>query len=93
MATASDEFLVEVQVLAGQRRNDDARGLRNDDEAQHLAVGEADGAGRLLLALGHAQDAGAHDLGDEAGGVDRQPQQQRHELGLDHHAALEIEAA
>ena len=48
---------------------------------------------RLGLALGHAQDAGAHDLGDEARRVDGEAEQQRHQLGQDGDAALEIEAA
>ncbi len=49
--------------------------------------------GRLGLAVADRLDAGAHDLGDEGGGVDGQRQQQRHEFRDHHHAALEIEPA
>ena len=55
--------------------------LRHDHEAQRLPAREADRLRRLRLALGHAQDARAHDLGNEAGGVDGEAEQQRHELG------------
>ena len=50
-------------------------------------------SGGLLLALGHALDAGADDLGDEGAGVDDETDDQRHELGQDDDAALEVEAA
>ena len=38
------------------------------------------------------KDAGPHDLGDEGRGIDDQPDQQGGELGLDDHAAGEVEA-
>ena len=41
-------------------------GLRDRDQAQGLAGGEADGAGSFYLAVRNAEDAGADDLGDEA---------------------------
>ena len=62
--------LGQVQVLAGQRRNDHAQRLRQHDLAQHDAAAEAERVRRLPLAARHGLDAGADDLGDVGGGVD-----------------------
>ncbi len=61
----------EVQILARQRRDDDAHGLRDGDEPQRLAAAEAQGIGCLRLPLGHAHQARAHRLGDKARGIER----------------------
>ena len=58
--------LGEVEILAGQRRDDDAHRLRDDDEPQRLPLAQAERGCGLLLAARHADDAAAHDLGDEA---------------------------
>ena len=92
MATASEEFLVRLRywLVSGGMMMRMACGMTT--RRSDWPLRQADRQRRLLLALGHALDAGAHDLGDEACRVDRQAQQQGHELGLQHHAALEIEA-
>ncbi len=48
---------------------------------------------RLGLAARHRKDAGAHDLGDEGGGIGRERDQQRDEFRDQPDAADEIEAA
>ena len=50
--------LGQVQILAGERRNDDAQRLRNDDEAQRLAVVEAQRMGRFRLPVADGENAG-----------------------------------
>ena len=84
--------LRQVQVLAGEGRDDDPQRLRKDDEPQRLALAEAEGASRLDLALSHRLDAAAHDLTDEGGGIEHQPDEQRGELRREAHAAGEVEA-
>ena len=54
---------------------------------------QADRRRRLELALRHRQDAAAHDLGDEGGGVGRERGEQRDEFRHQHEAAADIEAA
>ena len=44
------------------------------------AAAQAERVRRLELAALHREDAGAHDLGDERRGVDRQAEQQRGEF-------------
>ena len=63
-----------------------------DDQPQRLAAVEAERIGRLGLPVADREDAGAHDLGDEGGGVDREPEHQRQELRRDRRAAAEVEA-
>ena len=48
---------------------------------------------RLGLAARNREDAGAHDLGDEGGGVGRERDQQRDEFGHQPKSADEVEAA
>ena len=69
--------LGEVEVLADHGWEDDPERLREDDQAEGLHVAEAQRLGRLPLPAGHGLDPAAHDLGDEAGGVDDQAQQER----------------
>ena len=85
--------LGQVEVLAGERRYDDAQGLRQRDVAQDHAFLEPERARRLDLPLRHGQDAGAYDLADEGRGVDGQAEQHGDEFGRQVAAADEIEAA
>ena len=80
MAMARLEFFDEVQVLAGQRRNDDAHRLREDHEPEHLALGQAERARRLELPAAHRLDPAAHHLADEGRGVQHEPGEERREL-------------
>ncbi len=57
-----------------------------------VAGAQPERACRLRLALRDRQDAGPHDLGDEGGRVGDEPEEQRHELGEQLHAAAEVEA-
>jgi hypothetical protein len=84
--------LGEVEVLARQRRDDDPHRLRDHDEAQRLPGTQPERARGLGLALRHREDAGPHHLGDEARGVGDEPDQERHELRIELHAAAEVEA-
>ncbi len=79
--------------MVGQRRDDHAQRLRNDDEALHLPGAQPQRRGSLLLPARYRLDAAAHDLGDEGCGIERQPGEQRHELRLDGQPAFEVEAA
>eukprot|EP01022_Parablepharisma_sp_SALTPOND_P016348 TRINITY_DN2383_c0_g2_i1.p1 TRINITY_DN2383_c0_g2~~TRINITY_DN2383_c0_g2_i1.p1 ORF type:complete len:1264 (+),score=302.28 TRINITY_DN2383_c0_g2_i1:31466-35257(+) len=51
--------------LPGQRRHNACEGLGEDDVAQTLQPGQAQGVGRFPLAELHGLDAGADDFGDE----------------------------
>ena len=93
MATASDEFLVRLRywLVSGGMITRIACGMTTS-----RSVGPArrpSASRRLGLAVRDRQDAGAHDLGDEGGGVDRQAEQQRHELRQDLRCRREVEAA
>ena len=72
--------LGQVEILAGQRRNDDAHRLRHDDKAQHRARPQAERLRGFGLAVRHRQHAGAHHFGDEGRGIERQRQQERGEF-------------
>ena len=56
------------------------------------AARQAERRGRLGLAVRHREHAGAHDLGDEAGGVGDEPEGQRREFGIELQAARQVEA-
>ena len=60
-----------VQILAGQRRYDQAQRLRQDNKAHRLATVMPEGMGCLVLARVHGEDAGADDFRDEGCGVER----------------------
>ena len=65
--------LRQVQVLRGERGDHHPQGLRQHHQPQAAAAGwRLRARGGFVLALGYGQDAAAHDLGDEGGGVDRQ---------------------
>ena len=84
--------LGQVEILAGQRRDDHPHRLRHHHEAQRRTGPQAQRIGRLGLPLGDREDAGAHHLGDEGRGVDHEPEQQRHELRQHLDAAADVEA-
>ena len=75
--------LHQVEVLASQRRNDQAQRLRQYDQAQHQSTREAERGAGFPLAARDALDAAAHDFGDVGAGVDRQAGQQRGVFGAD----------
>ena len=75
--------LDQVEILVGQRRDDDAHRLRDDDEAQRLPGRKPERARRLGLALRDREDAAPHDLGDEGRGIERQAEDQRREFRRD----------
>ena len=85
--------LGQIQVLAGQRRDDHAQCLRDDHEPQHVVVLEPKGARRLDLAMADRENACPHDLGDERGRIDAERKRQRHQLWQQHQAALQLEPA
>ena len=85
--------LGQVQVLVGERRDHDPHRLRDHDQPQRPRPAQAERAGGLPLALADREDARAHDLGDVGGGVDREAQRERHELGLEHRPAARPELA
>ena len=53
---------------------------------------QAERRGRLGLPVRNRGDAGAHDLGDEAGGVGDEAEHQRDEFGIELQAAAQVEA-
>ena len=59
----------EVEILTGERRDDHAHGLRQDDQAQGLPPTKSQCARRFRLSFGDGLNAGAHYLGDEAAGI------------------------
>ena len=83
MATASELFLVRFRYWLVSRRHDHPQRLRQHDQAQRLPGSQPERHRRLALAPADRQDAGAHDLGDEARGIDRQAEQQRGEFRRD----------
>jgi hypothetical protein len=66
--------------------------LRQDDEPGRKSRPQAQGIGRLGLAVADRLDAPTDVLGDEGGCIDRKSQQNGHELGQDNHAAEKVEA-
>ena len=58
-------ILDDVEILARQRRRDEAHRLRDDDEPHRQAAMQTQRARGLALAVRHRQHAGANDLGDE----------------------------
>nr|GEY82994.1 hypothetical protein [Tanacetum cinerariifolium] len=84
--------LRQVQVLAGQRRNDHPQCLRDDDLAQCRPWTQAQRTCRLCLPMTHRLDARAHDFCDERGGVDRQCEGQSQQFRNQHPAANKVEA-
>ena len=83
MATASDEFLVRLRywLVSGGMMMRMACGTTTSRSAWPERRPSADDG--FGLALADAEDAGAHDLGDEGRGVERQRQIERQELRLD----------
>ena len=90
---AQRRVLDQVEILAGDGRDDHRHGLRDHDQPQDAALREAERAGGVDLALAHGQDAAAHHFGDEARGVGRERHEQRHELRHQREAAAIVEAA
>ena len=85
--------LGQVEILVGQRRDDDAQRLRQDHEAQHLAArGSPSASAASRLPARHREDAGTDDLSDEGGSIGRERDQQRQEFRNQPHAADEVEA-
>ena len=84
--------LGQVEVLAGQRRDDHPERLRQQDQPHHQRLAQAEREARLGLAMGDGEDAAAHDLGDVGAGVEHEPDEQGGELRAQRGAALEIEA-
>lgn len=68
--------LGQIEVLAGQRRNDDAQCLRHDDEPQPISLLDAERLRGLCLSVAHRPDARPHGLSDEGRRVDAQPEDQ-----------------
>ncbi len=85
--------LGEVEVLVGQRRHDDPQRLRHRDETQGQSAAHAKRHCRLRLAARNREQAGAHDLGNEGGGVGGQRDKQCDKLREESNAADEVEAA
>ncbi len=85
--------LGQVEVLAGHRRHDHAQRLRQHDQPGTSAGGAARARGPPRTGRGHRQDAGAHDLGDEGGGVESPGRAAAANTpGVMRHAAAEVEA-
>src|SRR5690606_31763360 len=84
--------LRQVEVLAGQRRNDHAQGLRHYHQPQHPTGSQPQRGRRFGLAMAYRLDAGTYGFTNEGRGVDRQCQHDRHQLGNHHPAATDIEA-
>ena len=84
MATASELFLVRFRywLVIGGMMTRSACGSTTSRSTCAAAAGRAPPPPPIWPQL-HRLDAGAHDLGDEAGGIDRQPQQERHEFRTD----------
>ena len=93
MATASEEFLIRLRywLVSGGMMTRIACGT--DDQPQRRTGAQAERIGRLRLPVRHGENAGAHDFGDEGGGIDREAEQQRGEFRQDFHAAGDIETA
>ena len=85
--------LGEVEILAGQRRNDHAHRLRDHHEPQGLAGRQAEGRGRFRLPLRDREDARPHHFGDEGCRVGDEPEQEGDEFREDRHAAAQVEGA
>ena len=84
-------ILGEAEILAGERRHDQAQRLRQHDQAQGEFRLQPERTRGFGLAAGHALNARAHDLGDIGGFVQRERQHQRDQLGEDVKAADEVE--
>ena len=93
MATASEEFLVRLRywLVSGGTITRSACGTTTRRSVNPRRRPKRHR--RLGLPARHREHAGAHDLGDEGGGVGRERDQQRDEFGDQPHAADEIEAA
>src|SRR5262249_28974443 len=61
--------LDQIEILAGERRHDNADRLRNDNEAQHLRAREAERARCFELTATHRLDAATHDLANIGSGI------------------------
>src|ERR1700733_4784194 len=85
--------LGEIEILVGERRQDDAQRLRHDDQPQGRAPRQPKRGAGFHLPLVNRQNAGANDLGDEGAGIGRQRQRQRHEFRNDPRTAGEIESS
>jgi hypothetical protein len=84
--------LDDVQELRRERRGDKSHRLRDDHEPHRQAAMQAERAGRLALASGDRQDAGANNLRDERCGEGHQSKHERDHFGNDLKAAVKIEA-
>ena len=93
MATASDEFLIKLRywLVSGGMMTRIACGTTTSRSI--VPRPQAERLRRLGLAVRHGQHAGAHHLGNEGGGIERQRQNQRGEFRQDFDAAHDIEAA
>ena len=85
--------LGQVQILAGKRRDDHAHRLRHHHKPQRRLRAQAERIGRFGLSVRDRANAGAHHLGDERRGVEREAEQQRSEFRQDLDAAGDIEAS
>ena len=74
----------QIQVLAGEGRDDDAQSLGEDDESQGLRRCKPQRGGGLPLALGNGLDPSAHNFGDEGGSINDKSGEQSHELLAEH---------
>ena len=66
--------------------------LRHDDQPQRQRPMQAERGRRFALAARHRHHAGAHDLGDEAGGIGDEAEHQRGEFRMNLRSAAQIEA-
>ena len=83
--------LGQVEVLAGDRRDDHAQRLRQQHQAHLHAARQPQRGARFVLTEGHRLDAAAHDLGDVRRGVDGQADQHRQVLRRDRAAADHVQ--
>ena len=83
--------LGQIEVLIGERRNDDAHRLRNDDQPQRRAAPQPKRIGGLSLPLRDGGKARTHRFGDERGGIGHEPGEQRDEFRQDLDAAANVE--
>ena len=91
MATAKRSF-GQVQILAGQRRNDNPQGLWYDNEIKRLRTGKPHSCGGFALAPVDRLDTRPHNLGNERGRVQAQRQQQRNKFGNNTYATAKVKA-